>query len=133
MAISITNALGVHEQGLLLRSRRAEILSNNLANADTPNFKAKDIDFKSALRAASAGQSSGPVQLQQTHDGHLSLPGSAATDVKYRNPTQPSIDGNTVDSQVEVAEFSANAVEFQAAFQFLNSKFRGLTSAIRGE
>ena len=133
MTISMTNALGNHEQGLLMRSRRAEILSNNLANADTPNFKAKDIDFKAAMQAASNGQSAGQIRLDKTHQAHLQLPGLDAADIKYRIPSQPSIDGNTVDSQVEIAEFSKNAVEFQASFQFLNAKFKGLTSAIRGE
>lgn len=133
MTISMSNALGNHEQGLLMRSRRAEVLSNNLANADTPNFKAKDLDFKAAMQAASSGQSAGQVKVDKTHEGHMQLSGSGGADILYRVPSQPSIDGNTVDSQVEIAEFSKNAVEFQASFQFLNAKFKGLTSAIRGE
>ena len=102
--------LGIHTRALMLESRRAELLANNLANADTPGFKSRDIDFKSALATA-----------------------AGAEELKYRVPLAPALDGNTVDSDMEMAEFSRNALDFQASLTFLQSKFRGLKAAIRGE
>lgn len=130
MAISFDRALGIHEQALLFRSRRAEVLGNNLANADTPNFKARDLDFAAALQSAD-GQSLTPVR---THNNHMNIQGNVAeAALRYRVPTQPSVDGNTVESQLEFARYAKNALDFQASFQFLNSKFTGLKNAIRGE
>lgn len=131
MAISFDKALGIHEQALMARSQRAEVLANNLANADTPGFKARDLDFRAMLERASAGRSD---RLQTTHHAHMderSMGG--ADDLLYRVPHQPSIDGNTVDAQQEQTRFMRNAMEFQASFQFLNSRFQGLTKALRGE
>lgn len=133
MAISFSNALGIHEKALNVRVQRAEILANNLANADTPGFKARDIDFKAALGAAQSG--SGELPMAQTRAGHMD-PGAAMTEraaLMYRTPYQPSIDGNTVDAQQEQSRFMRNAMDYQASFQFLNSKFTGLTKAITGE
>ncbi|ROU01566.1 flagellar basal body rod protein FlgB [Marinobacter sp. R17] len=133
MAISFDNALGIHEKALNMRVQRAEILANNLANADTPGFKARDIDFKSALGEAQ-GQS-GELAMARTEPGHID-PDAAMSDralLMYRNPYQPSLDGNTVDAQQEQARFMRNAMDYQASFQFLNSKFAGLTKAIKGE
>jgi flagellar basal-body rod protein FlgB len=115
---------------MLIRGRRAEILANNLANADTPNFKARDIDFASVL----ADVEGSSVRLRTTHAGHLG--GAANVDqgeLKYRYPLQPSMDGNTVDTQIEQAAFVRNAMEYQASLQFVNSKISGLIKALRGE
>ena len=133
MSISFDKALGIHESALHFRSERAAVLANNLANIDTPNFKAKDLDFKQALQ-----QKMNPSQgfdLSTTRDRHIGGEGfgTAEGDVLYRTPQQPSIDGNTVEDQIEHAEYMKNALAFQASFQFLNSKFTGLRSAIRGE
>lgn len=135
MAISFKSALGVSEPALLLRARRAAVLSDNLANADTPHYKARDIDFRQAIARATGGGLMRPdVNLQRTHDRHLpgnmKMPGH---DEKFRIPQQPAIDGNTVEEQVEHAAFMENALDFQATFQFLNSRFKGLTSALKGE
>ena len=130
-AINFSNALGIHEPALYLRSRRAEVLSNNLANADTPNFKARDIDFNALLEQATAGQ--GGEQPVRTNKAHLSLVDGANGDLLYRTPSQPSIDGNTVEEHAEMARFAKNGQDFEASLYFLNSKFRGLQSAIRGE
>ena len=132
MAISFDSALGVHEQALLIRERRAEILATNLANADTPYFQARDLDFRALVNAA-LDQRNGAM-LETPRSGHIgnatfSDPGA----LLYRTPMQPSLDGNTVDSDMEMAEFSRNALDFQASLTFLQSKFRGLKSAIRGE
>lgn len=129
MAISFDKALGIHQKALEVRVGRAEILADNLANADTPGFKARDIDFKSVL----AGISSGDLAMQRSHRAHLSDNMEGGAKLLYRNPTQPSIDGNTVDSHTEIAEYSKNALSFQSSFQFLNSKFKGLVSALRGD
>ncbi len=131
-AISFSNALGIHESALYLRSRRAEVLSNNLANADTPNFKARDVDFNALLEQASAAQRTDAPS--RTNNKHLSLGDSDANgDLLYRTPSQPSIDGNTVEEHQEMARFAKNGQDFESTLYFLNGKFRGLQSAIRGE
>jgi flagellar basal-body rod protein FlgB len=132
MAINFDSALGIHDDALTLRGRRAEVLANNIANADTPNFKARDIDFAAVL----AGQTSEfelPMErTEQSHQSEFLEPGMAA-DLLFRTPYQPSVDGNTVELQEEMARFSDNAIRYQASFEFLNSKFQGLTRAIKGE
>ncbi len=134
MALDIDSALGIHPEALRLRARRAEILASNLANADTPGYKARDIDFKAAL-----SQAQGAVQgttLARTEPGHMGgvggvgLPGGP---LLYRNPSQPSLDGNTVDVQSEQAAFAENAVHYQASLRFLNDRIKGLLTAIKGE
>lgn len=133
MAISFEKALGVFEPALKLRAQRAEVLANNLANADTPGFKARDFDFHSAL-AEAAGQSSS-FTMSKTAPGHLDTDGDglAGPELGYRTPHQPSIDGNTVEDQIEHAEFMKNALEFQASFMLLNKKFKGLSKALTGQ
>ncbi|WP_323814611.1 flagellar basal body rod protein FlgB [Cellvibrio sp. NN19] len=133
MSISFEKALGIHETALRFRSDRAAVLANNLANIDTPNFKAKDLDFKQALNQKM--QASSSFDLATTQNGHIDGSGFSTNegDVLYRTPQQPSIDGNTVEDQIEHAEYMKNALAFQSSFQFLNSKFTGLRTAIRGE
>lgn len=132
MPINFDTALGVHEQALYARARRAEVLSSNMANADTPGYKARDIDFKEAL-----GQARGEGQLSVTRSqrGHIAAPTSALhadTSLKYRNPYQPSVDGNTVELHIEQAQFAENAVRYQSTLTFLGSKFSGLKNALTG-
>lgn len=132
MAITFDNALGIHEQALTARSRRAEVLANNLANADTPGFKARDVDFQAMLDKAT--ESTQGLAMSRTHDSHLDVSGSGLSqELLYRVPHQPSIDGNTVDAQQEQTRYMRNAMDFQASFQFLNSKFSGLKKAITGQ
>lgn len=135
MSISFDKALGIHESALHFRSERASVLANNLANIDTPNFKAKDLDFKQALNQKMNAGKSHEFDLATTQMRHIDGSGFSLDegDVLYRTPQQPSIDGNTVEDQIEHAEYMKNALAFQASFQFLNSKFTGLRSAIRGE
>ena len=144
MPMDIESYLGVHTAALKLREQRTELLANNLANADTPGFKARDLDFRSALEAATS-PGNAPGTLRRTdHGTTLATGGSTAgatgaatggTDafLKYRTPLAPSLDGNTVDTQLEQAAFAENAVRYQATLTFLNSKFRGLMSAITGQ
>lgn len=144
MAISFQNALGIHEQALYLRSQRAEVLGNNLANADTPNFKARDVDFSSLLEQAKQKlggvpstarafeqAASQPVRTDARHMGFSRDDGAA--DLLYIVPNQPSLDGNTVEEHQEMARFAKNAMDFEASLYFLNSKFKGLQTAINGQ
>lgn len=140
MSISFEKALGLHEQALNFRSQRAEVLGNNLANADTPGYKARDLDFSAVLAEQAAKGSSGATrhyQLETTNSRHIAAEGfdmgMGDAALKYRIPSQPSVDQNTVDAQVEQANYAENAMNFQASFTLLNSKFKGLMSAIKGE
>jgi len=129
--MSLMQALGVHADALILRSRRSEILASNLANADTPGYKARDIDFDSILQRRL--DAAAPVRV--THANHLTAGSSRyfGGELKYRQPLQPSLDGNTVDSQVERAEFMTNAIKYQATLGFLDQRIAGLRLALRGE
>lgn len=133
MSISFESALGIHESALRVRGERASVLANNLANVDTPNYKARDLDFKQML--SQKMETSQRFGMQVTNEQHLGASGFAMDTGHelYRVPHQPSIDGNTVEDQIEHAEYMKNALAFQASFTFLNSKFKGLMSAIRGE
>lgn len=134
MSVSFDKALGIHESALKFRSERAAVLANNLANAETPNYKARDLDFAAVLEAQQ-GKGTQGVGMQRTHQQHFvtdSLVDQAAG-LRYRVPSQPAIDGNTVDTQTEQARFAENAAQFQASFTFLNSKFKGLMTALRGD
>lgn len=133
MSISFASALGIHESALHVRGQRAAVLASNLANVDTPNFKARDVDFKQVLSQKTV--ESNPFGTQTTNARHIAANGIFGDDANllYRTPQQPSIDGNTVEDQIEHAEFMKNALAFQASFQFLNSKFQGLKTAIRGD
>lgn len=135
MGISFQSALGIHEKALHVRAARAEVLANNLVNADTPNYKARDIDFRSALSKAT-DQSSQSTRILATNSRHLGAGNTAnlyEPELMYRNPLQPSLDGNTVEEQVEMSRFAKNSMDFQASFQLLNSKFKGLSRAIKGD
>ncbi len=132
MSINFNNAFGVHEAALNIRAQRAEVLANNLANADTPNFKARDIDFFKALQQAQVSQSSG---LNRTHTNHLDTSiGTEIPGISYRIPMQPDTgDGNTVDAQLEQTKFAENAMQYETSLRFLDGKIKGLLTAIRGE
>lgn len=133
MSISFNKAFGIHEQALEVQSRRSAVLANNLANADTPGFKARDIDFRQALQSAmQANASSGLARTDARHYSGDSR--YLSTEQQYRVPMQPDTgDGNTVDANVEQAAFAQNAIQYQTSLTFLNSKIRGLLTAIRGE
>ena len=134
MSLSFDRALGLHEKALAFRADRAAVLANNMANADTPNYKARDLDFASVLEAQQSG-SKQSVAVARTHSAHIHAEGliDQAAGLRYRIPHQPSIDGNTVESQAEQARYTQNAIDFQASFTFLNGKFKGLMTALRGD
>jgi flagellar basal-body rod protein FlgB len=126
------NIFGIHEQALLLHGQRISILANNLANADTPNFKARDIDFAAVLGSTDEQL---PLTVSVTHAAHITpldneLPSG---ELKYRNPYQASLDGNTVEMPVEQAAFSENNVRYQASLQFINNRIAELQFAIAGQ
>lgn len=130
MSISFDKALGIGPQALTLREKRGEILAANLANADTPNFKARDLDFQSILKRTLPPSPS----LESTQDKHFApermLLGGK---LMYRNPGQVSLDGNTVETHIEQAKYAENAVQYQASLQFISGDFAALKTAIRGE
>ncbi len=135
MANSIDNFLGVHAQALNLESRRTQLLAANIANVDTPNFKARDLDFKAALANASAIGSAGPA-LRTTNSAHLQANAAGANEdpaLLYRVPMAPALDGNTVDEQLEQAAFAENSVRYQATLTLLGGKLRSLMTAITGQ
>ena len=130
MAINFDKALGIHPQGMLLREKRAELLASNIANADTPGYKARDMDFQKAMMQAAKNQHGG---ITQTNSKHLSSTGSLPENYGYRQVNQTDTgDGNTVDVQVERNLYLENSLEYQASVQFLNSKIMGLKKAITG-
>jgi len=137
MPLNLDQYIGVHAAALEVRSRRGELIANNLANADTPGYQARDIDFRQALARASGETPTSGVALSTTNAGHIggNAAANAATnpDLKYRTPLAPALDGNTVDTQLEQAAFAENAVRYQATLNFLSSRFRSLMTAITGQ
>jgi flagellar basal-body rod protein FlgB len=133
MPFNIDSALGIFPKALALQARRAEMLAANLANADTPNYKARDIDFKAALQ--SAQEMTGATGLQRTQAGHIAADADmeAMGLVRYRVPHQSSLDGNTVNAEMEQAEFTRNAIQYQATLTFLGGRIRTMMTAIRGD
>ncbi len=131
MTISFDKALGKLPDHLALYGQRTKLLAANIANADTPGFKARDIDFRSVLARAGGEQ----LALRTTQGNHLggASSGLGGSELLYRVPTQSSLDGNTVNAQVEQAEFTENAIRYQSTLTFLNGKFKGLKLAIKGE
>jgi len=132
MSISIDRAFSVHDNALVLRSRRTSIIASNIANVDTPNYKAKDMDFDSMMKRAQSNSSH--FSMTTTSNKHLSNHKSFSNqEFLYRNNLNPSLDGNTVDMHIEQAKFSENAVKYQASFTFLNGKINSLLAAIKGQ
>lgn len=130
MTINFDNALGIHPLALKLRDRRTELLASNLANADTPTYKARDLDFRSVLQSVHTS----PLKLAATQAGHVTAtaPGSRG-EALYRLPSQPSLDGNTVETEQEQMRFAENAVQYQATLNFLSGKIASLRTALTGE
>lgn len=118
-----------HGAALQLRNKRMEILSSNIANAATPNFKAQDIDFSSAYRNAVEGTGT----LDTTNALHLATPGGGPAEMRYRTPMSASLDGNTVELHVEQMQFAENAMRYEASLNFLSDRINGLRKALKGE
>ena len=144
MPLDLNTYLGIEPDALKVYSQRAEVLAANLANADTPGYQARDIDFRAAL--AAAGSPGDPLRPVTTSANDVTAASAASGDgsgtsgnvsteqfLKYRVPLAPSLDGNTVDSQMEEAQFAQNTVRFQATITFLQNRFSELTTAIVGQ
>ena len=126
---TIKNHLSIHSNALNLRGKRNKILASNIANAATPRFKARDIDFDVEMRKK---EKIGNISVN--HEQHFALLTKVRpNDVMFREPLNPSLDGNTVELAVEQMEFSENVVRYQTTLQFLTNKISGLMSAIKGE
>lgn len=136
----LDDLLAVHANSLRLRARRTNILASNIANADTPNYKARDLEFAEVLRDAagparrrfSGGNAAG--LLHTTSARHITNESTPATArLMYRQPQQASLDGNTVDKDLEQARFAENTVRYQASLEFASSRVKGLMRALRSE
>lgn len=128
--------LGVHETALRLRSQRMQVLASNIANAATPGFKARDVDFRALMAAAPSGAGA----LQRTDSRHLDgttptgAAGADGTDgLLYRQPIEPSLDGNTVELATEQLQFTETAIRYRTTIGLLNSRLRDLSSAMKGD
>lgn len=134
MAGKLDNALRFHQEALNLRAYRQQLLASNIANADTPGYKAKDIDFAATLQGALANHPGRP-SLVATAPGHIrpgnGQPPEAA--VQYRTAQQPSLDGNTVEMDVERAQFADNAIRYEAGLTFISSQVKTMLLAIQGQ
>ncbi|MFK7886241.1 MAG: flagellar basal body rod protein FlgB [Gammaproteobacteria bacterium] len=130
MFSSTDRIFGPHAAALGLWGSRNEILASNIANSDTPGYKARDMDFKSVL----AGTASPSLRMLTTNERHITPPGTAMGegDLLYRVPNQPSLDGNTVETDVEQSEFASNALRYQASLRFINGRVSTLRAAIAG-
>jgi flagellar basal-body rod protein FlgB len=128
----IDHQIAVQRAALGALTYRQELLASNIANADTPHFKARDIDFKDALGAALAGRRRGDVGMLATSPRHLggATGSSFAGAVKYRTEFQPSVDGNTVNMDIERSAFAENALRMEAALTFINGNFKTLQLAM---
>ena len=146
---NLDNYLRFNETALSLRSQRQELLASNIANADTPNYKARDVDFASALKGAMARKDGVPPALKGTAPQHMPGKGLAAgagsstggkvdaladgTPLLYRGVVQGAVDGNTVDMDVERNQFTDNALRYEAGVMMINSQLKGLMTAIQGQ
>jgi flagellar basal-body rod protein FlgB len=134
MSNSIDDMFRFHQTALNLRAARQELIASNIANADTPNYKARDIDFTSAMKSALQGGGDA-LAVAKTAPGHLA--GGAGESVMgapvmYRKPVQPSADGNTVDMDVERAQFADNALRYEASVRFVSDKAKDVLAALQG-
>lgn len=129
--------MSFHQQALGLRAERQQVLATNIANADTPGYLARDMDFSATLAKATAGNTApGPLALNTTQAGHQAASGaglSLGADLLYRVPTQPSLDGNTVDMDVERVNFADNSLHYEASLELLTGKIQGLRLAMQSE
>jgi len=125
----IGDYLNLHATALGVRAKRNKVLASNIANAATPHFKARDINFEAEIRKA---EGEGPMRTTDVRHIKVGMKSPSKT-MLYRQPVNPSQDGNTVEMNVEQMEFSENVIRYQTTLGFLNNKISGLMSAIRGE
>jgi flagellar basal-body rod protein FlgB len=130
----LTDALNFQTEALVLRSERQRLIASNIANADTPGYVAKDMDFASALRQAT-GQGATPGQMAATTRGHLQPTAGARGEpgLRYATASQTNLDRNTVDMDRERASFADNSVKYEATLRFINGSVRTMLDAIKGQ
>jgi len=144
MFANLTSGLDFHSKALVLRAERQRAIASNIANADTPGYAARDLDFKAAMANATKSSSSGNdesslVNTGSTHAAHISLPAIAggnsgsSSKLAYAVQTQPSMDGNSVDLDRERANFVDNSVRYEATLRFINGQSKTILSAIQGQ
>jgi flagellar basal-body rod protein FlgB len=121
---------GVHGAALTLRSERMQILASNIANAATPGYKARDIDFRALIGDAGA---TGAASVATTQAGHQQGTSTADARLLYRQPLQPSLDGNSVELATEQLQFAETAIRYRSTLSMLGSRISGLMSALKGE
>lgn len=134
MANALDTSLQFHVEALNLRALRQQVLASNIANADTPGYKARDIDFRKSLEDALAGRGVQAAPLARTVAGHIASAGAGAAtgELPYRTVVQPALDGNTVDMDVERAHFAENAIHYEANLMFINSQLKAMLAALQG-
>jgi len=134
MKTQLDDALNFHQTALNLRAQRQQLLASNIANADTPNYKARDMDFKAALAGAMAPANDG-LALATTHATHLQIQSTdpVQASIGYRTAAQGAVDGNTVDMDVERAAFAENALQYEASVTFINGMLRTMQQAVQGQ
>ncbi|MFM7000745.1 MAG: flagellar basal body rod protein FlgB [Limnohabitans sp.] len=126
----LNNMMGMQEQTLQLKARRLEVIAQNIANADTPNYKARDIDFKAVLGATQKQETS----MDATQSGHYAAAQALSPDgMRFRTPFNTSFDGNTVEMSLEQAQYGKAAGDYQATLNFLQSRIGGIRKALKGE
>lgn len=124
--------LSLLSQAMNLRVQRHQVLASNIANADTPHYKARDFSFETAMQNAMAGRAdAGGVALARTSAGHISgSGGTTPANLQYRTETQSAVDGNTVDMDVERSQIADNALQYQILTQLIGDRFKGIRSAL---
>lgn len=128
---SLEQHLSIYSQAMNLRTQRHQVLASNIANADTPNYKARDFSFDKAMQNAMAGRGNGSIALATTASGHQRGSGMAgAATLQFRTETQSAADGNTVDMDVERSQIAENALQYQIVSQFISDKLKGIRSAL---
>jgi len=129
---TLEQSISVFSQALNLRTQRHQVLASNIANADTPNYKARDFKFETAMQNAMSGRmEAGGISLARTSGGHLSGgSGAGAAQLQFRKETQSAVDGNTVDMDVERSQIAENAMQYQILTQLISDKFKGIRSAM---
>lgn len=131
MPLNLDSYFGVHAKALIARDERASQLAQNIANVNTPNYKAMDVDFNELLAAKMATSSSQKPQV--TSANHIDTNTDFSTQLKYRKASHVSLDGNTVDKDMETAEFARNSLNYQASLSFLDNKIKSMMMALKGE
>ncbi|WP_077035412.1 flagellar basal body rod protein FlgB [Pelomonas sp. KK5] len=128
----LTDSLNFQTQALSLRSERQRLLASNIANADTPGYQARELDFSRALKEATASTAA-PGAMAATQAGHITPPAGARSEaqMEYALSSQTSLDSNTVDMDRERASFADNSVKYEAALRFLNGQIRTALDAMK--